>query len=117
MKLLKSELESVLLLISSYDNTTKQLVSGLLSEELTLGTKRKIQKIHKAVLLVYQELVEDAKQVKTECGDNEEKYNEELKTLLLEEVEIDVEPFLISAIENISTSTNYNFDLIEKIAV
>jgi hypothetical protein len=117
MKLLKLELEPTLLLISSYDNTTKKLISGLLSEELTLGTKRKIQKIHKAVLLAYNELLEDAKEVKKTCEEDEEKYLTEVKILLSEEVEINAEPFLISTIENISTSANYNFDLIEKIAV
>jgi hypothetical protein len=117
MKIKKSELESILLTISTYNAETQQLVGGLLKEELTLGTKRKLQKIHKALLALYQELVVDIKEIRDVCGEDKSKYEKEAKILLEEEIEISVEPVLLSAIENISTSANYNFELIEKIAI
>lgn len=124
----KSELEQALLTISTYDNATKKLISGLLSENLTLGTKRKIQKIHKALYTEFTQFVEDFKEIQKSCEKEEknekgeptydlEKLDKEIKVLQEEEVKLDVEQFQLSQIEDISTTTNYNFEIIEKLAI
>ena len=124
----KSELEPLLLTISTYDKTTQQLISGLLKENLTLGTKRKIQKIHKAAYAIFTELTENVKDIQKACEKEEkndkgeptydlEKLNKEYKILMDEEIKLDVEQFQISQLDDISTTSNYNFEIIEKIAI
>jgi len=123
----KIELEHALLTISSYDPKTKELLSGLLKENLTLGTKRKIQKIHKALYTAFTEFSEDVKEIQKACetGKNEkdepvydsEKLNKEYKELAEEEVKFEVEQFQISQIENIPSTANYSFEIIEKLAI
>lgn len=117
IKLEKHELEPTLLLISTYDKEGKKLESGLLSEAISLGTKRRLQKIHKELYKNYLELIEDVKQNQKECGEDQEKLKKENEELLKEVVEINAEPVSLALIENITTNTNYNFTLIEKIAV
>ena len=128
IELKKSELEQALLTISTYDSKTKELINGLLKENLTLGTKRKIQKIHKAIYTVFQEFVEDFKEIQKACEKEEknekgepvydiEKFNKEIQILQDEVVKLDVEQFQLSQIENIPTTSNYNFDIIEKLAI
>lgn len=122
-----SELEQVLLHISTYNKETGKLIGGLLSENLTLGTKRKLQKIHKPTHKLFEEFIEDFKKVQEGCktGENEkgepiydqEKLKIEVQLLLDEEVKVDAEPIQLSQIEGISTENNYNFDIIEKFAV
>lgn len=117
----KSELESVLLTICAYsapkEGEVQKIVSGLLIEDLTLGTKRRLQKIHKLVQELYKEFIEDFKKAQELCGDDKERLEKEVLELLDETVKIDAEPILFAHIENVSTSNNYNFDIIEKIAV
>lgn len=113
----KQELEDALLNISSIDPKTNIIKSGLLIEKITLSCKRKLQKIHKQALSYYKELIEEIKQVKEECGDDKEKLSKELIELGQETVILDVEPIKWSDIENVSSSTNYNFEILEKIAI
>ena len=113
----KSELELALLTISAYNPKTLELVSGLLKENITLGAKRRLQKTHKRINEVYKEFIEDVKTIKEECGDDKEKFKIEISELLNETVQIEIDPVDISLIENITTSDNYNFDIIEKITV
>jgi len=124
----KSELESLLLTISTYDKATNELKSGLLKENLTLGTKRKIQKIHKAAYAIFTELTENVKDIQKACEKEEknekgeptydfERLNKEYKILMDEEVKLDVDQFQISQLDDISTTSNYNFEIIEKIAI
>jgi len=131
IELKKSELELILLSISSYSlpkqGEVQTMVGGLLTENITLGTKRKLQKIHKKVEEFYKELIEDVKKIKEACkiGENdkkepvfdEEKLKKEIEEILEEKVKLDIEPIQISFIEAISTSNNYNFDIIEKFAI
>lgn len=116
LELKKSELESYLLTISAIDPNTGKIVSGLLNENIKLSSKRKLQKIHKELLASYKELVEDMKAVKTECGEDKEKLEKEAEFLLNEIVKLDIQPVEMSSIEEISSTINYNFDIIEKIA-
>lgn len=126
-----SELELTLFTISIYsspkEGELQKLTGGLLSENLSLGTKRRLQKIHKKILEAYNELVEEIKKIREACkiGENDknepifdqEKLNKEIQELLNEDVKLDIEPAQLSQIENISTSSNYNFEIIEKIAM
>lgn len=117
IELKKSELEQTLLTLSTYDNTTKELISGLLKENITLGTKRGLQKIHKEAVKAYNELIEDIKTTQTECGEDTDRLQKELLYLFDESIKLDASPIQFSFIENISTTTNYNFDIINKIAI
>lgn len=117
MKLKKLELEQSLLQISSFSPETNTMIGGLLTEELTLGTKRALHKIHKVILASYKELIDDSKKVKEECGEDKEKYENEMKELLNEEVELNIEPIKWSFLESVSSKSNYNFDLIDKMTV
>lgn len=113
----KSDIEPVLITISVYNKETNELIGGLLKEDLTLGSKRKLQKIHKEVYKLYLELIKDVKQIKEVCKDDEEKVKKELEELLKEQVKVDVEPLQFSFLENVSTKANYNFDIIEKFTI
>jgi len=117
----KSELEAVLLTIAAYsppkEGEQQRMVSGLLKENITLGTKRRLQKIHKLTQESYKELIEDVKEAQKECGEDKERLEKELKLLLEEVVKVDAEPIQLSQIEGISTTENYNFEIIEKFAI
>lgn len=116
IKLEKSDLFPVLITILAVDSKTGVAISGLLTENITLGTRRKLQKIHKKALAAYQELQVDEAAAEKECGEDKEKLEKELKELHKELVTIDVEPVFMSSLENVSTKNNYNFDIIEKLA-
>jgi hypothetical protein len=115
INLQKFELEQALLTISTF-NDKGELIAGLLKENISLGTKRKLQKIHKKIYTVYLELLEDYKETKEKLEDKPEELEKELKELLNESVKIDAEMASLASIESISTASNYNFDIIEKIA-
>lgn len=115
IELSKSNLEPLLLNISAVNSETGQLVSGLLTENIPLGTKRRLQKIHKAALVFYKELIEDDKEVRVNAGEDTEKLEKELKELYSETVKVDAEKVSMSIIESISSKINYNFEVIEKI--
>lgn len=117
IELLKSELELTLITIAAYDSKTGQIVSGLLSENITLGTKRIIQKIQKKVHEAYKEFLEDIQEIKKETAEDKETAEKEFQELLKEKVIIEAEPFKLSQIENISTTANYSFEIIEKISI
>ena len=86
-------------------------VGGLLTEEVSLGLKRKLQKIRDAILKKYEELQKDAKEL--EGAEDKEK---ELTELLEEEFELAVEPASMAMIEAIQTKANYDMAVIEKFA-
>jgi hypothetical protein len=85
---------------------------GLLLENLTLGTKRRVQKIRKELLKHYEELQEDIKDIKGEP----EVMERELGILSEEEVEITSELFDINQLDNVSSTANYDFELLEMIS-
>ena len=105
----KDKIFGCLLHISSFDSKTQQPISGLLFENITLGTKRKLQKIHKELIGFYTEYQEDLKEA-TEKGP------EEVAILNAEEVTLTSEPVSLSMIEAIQTDKNYDFEIIELFA-
>lgn len=117
IELKKSELQPLLLTISAINPETGQMVSGLLKENLPLGTKRRLQKIHKSALVFYKELIEDDGELRKVCGEDTERLENEIKELFSETVKIDAERVSMSVIESISSETNYNFEIIEKMAI
>lgn len=117
----KSELEPLLLTISTYsapkEGEKQELVSGLLKENITFRTRRELRNIHKAALAEYQQLPKDIEELKKECGEDVEKLQKELTELFNETVKLNVDRISFSSIENITTSNNYNFDIIDKITI
>lgn len=115
MKFKKSELFNVLTLTQFQQNNDGEIThGGLLLEKISLGLKRRLQKIVSLMHPLYQEYLKDRAEVE-KLPEGEEK-TKELFDLDNEEVTIDHEPVSLAMIEAIETSTNYNWDLIEKIA-
>jgi hypothetical protein len=116
MKLKNKELEKVLLTISAYNAETMDPVSGLLFEDITLGLKRRLQKIGAEVDKKYKEFQKDFSEINQVKEKSNEEYQNELEILLNEEVEINQEPASLKMIEEIKSKFNYDFEIIEKIA-
>lgn len=104
----KDKIEAVLLTISSFNSKTGQPVSGLLFEDISLGTKRKLQKISKWLISELTQLKQDYEEAKDSP--------EDVSELLAESVKSDLEHVSLEVMEQIKTSNNYDFDLIELIA-
>lgn len=113
----KSEIEPILLNIATLDSKTGKITSGLLSENLPLGTKRALQKIRTKLLDSYKELIKDIEEVQKECEEDKEKLNKELKELFSEMIKVEVDKFKIESIENVSSSNIYDFELLDKISI
>lgn len=116
IKLKNYEIEQALVQIIAYSPKTNQPAAGLLTETLTLGVKRKLQKLHAKLIDKYKEYGEDIKEIEKECGEDMERRSKEIQQLLNEEVTIDAEMVDLKAIELINTSQNYDFTIIEKFA-
>jgi len=103
----------LLLEILSFNPETNKETGGLLTEELTLGTKRRLQKI-RAELLKQNEEIRKAIEEIEKIEDSELKLKE-IKDLEDETFTINAEPVSLEMIENIKSKTNYNMILLEKI--
>lgn len=114
MKLKKQELYPTLILLSAQTSGGKLL--GLLHEDISLGLKRRLQKLAKEVGTLYEEYLADSKEVQEKFKDDETKLKEELAILDSEEVSFQFEKVSIAMIESIKSENNYDFDLIEKFA-
>ncbi len=112
-KFKNNELMGVLLMLAAYDKKTGVITRGLLNETMSLGLRRRLQKIRNAFLAKHNEFMEDLKPLDT-LPDGEEKTTE-LNRLFNEEVEVSFDPADMSMIEAIETSINYDMDLLEKI--
>lgn len=110
----KNDLYQILTTIASYDPVTQKPIHGLLYENVSLGLKRRLQKIHIALYKKYDELLNDIKEV--EFVKEESDRIKEMEILLNEKIFIDEEKVSLKLIEDIKTDFNYNFELIEKIA-
>jgi hypothetical protein len=110
----KSELTAVLGTICFFDIKDNRMLGGLLCEDISLGLKRRLQKLHKVVLNNYNEYLVQKKEV--DLIKDEEKRAKELEELNNEVIKIDLEKLSLEMIESIRTKANYNFDLIEKFA-
>lgn len=113
MKIKNSEITPLLITLVTYNRETNAMVGGLLSEKMSLGLRRRLQKIREALLSKHTELVKDMEEVnKLPEGER----NAEMQKLLDEEVEVTFEPASLAMIEAIDTAANYDMALIEKIA-
>jgi len=94
------------------------MVSGLLTEALPLSPKRRLQKNREDLKKQQVELAKDSDQIEKECSTeaDKERKEQELKVLFDEEIKIDRDKVSLAMIEAITTSNNYDFSLIEKIA-
>lgn len=114
----KSEIIPLLMQIGVYSQETGALIGGLLSEKLTLGTKRLLQRIQKALQLEYEQFEKERNEVFNleKEGKTKEEVQKELLDLLNEDVTLEIERLDIKKIEEIETNANYEFSLLEKIA-
>lgn len=112
-KFKNSEVVGVLIMLASYDQKTGAIVGGLLSEKMSLGLRRRLQKIRNAFLEKHKELTEDLKPI-NEMPEGEERLAE-LKKLYDEEIEVTFDPADMGMIEAIESTINYDMDLLEKI--
>jgi hypothetical protein len=110
----KKELKAALLSIASFDAKTGEIVGGLLTEKISLGLKRKLQKIHEAVQKEFQQMLKDIEEIKK--IENEEEQNKEFNDILEEDVTLLVDKARLDMIETIETDRVYDFTLLEKIA-
>lgn len=117
LKLKNYEIEQALVQIVAFSPKTSLPVTGLLTETLSLGAKRRLQKLHTKLLEKYKEYADDIKEIEKECGDDLEKRSKEIDQLNNEEVTIDAEPVDLKSIEAITSAQNYDFGIIEKFAV
>lgn len=112
MGLKKIELYSSLLQLNATKSDGEQV--GLLNENISLGLKRKLQKITNEIAGFYEEYIKDRKEVETKCKDDAEKLKAELEILNNEVVELTSEKASLAMIEEIKSKYNYDFSLIEK---
>ena len=111
----KSQIEKLLVQIIAFDPKTQTPVAGLLTENTTLGTKRRLQKIHATLLEKYKEYSADIKKIEEECGDDMERRASEVQVLNEEEIHIDAPRIDSKQLDSIVSENNYNFDILEKI--
>lgn len=103
----------ILLEILSFDQQTGKESGGLLTEEITLGTKRRLQKIRAELLKQNEEIRKSIDEI--EKIEDSELKSKEIKDLEDETFTINAEPVSLEMIENIKSKTNYNMILLEKI--
>lgn len=134
MKFLKSEILPVLMTLAVYkDSQSTEPDKGLLTLKMSLGLRRRLQKIRNAMLEKQKELEADLKEITesfkpefekrlAEVGKEQAeaeinpKLQEETKVLFAEEFELDVEPVDIKMIEALETEENLDWTMIEKFA-
>ncbi len=109
----KSELQLLLITIAGYDKAGV-MVTGLLTEKLSLGLKRKLTKLHAEAMKAYQEFTAELKDVNAISGNAE--METELKNLLAEVVKLTSEKVSLEMIEAVVTDQLYSTVIIDKIA-
>lgn len=113
MKIKKKSIVAILTVIALF-NDKNQIIEGLLSEDISLGLKRRLQKIRNELLKHYEQLQEDLKDI--DAIEDSEQKKKEMDELSAEEVEISQEPVSLAMIEAIQTKANYDWEVIEMIA-
>lgn len=114
MKIKKSKIVPILEVLLWFNPETKQPVSGLLTEKISMSLRRRLQRIRVDVLAEFKKLGLDEKEL-NESFTGEE-LSKEIAILLDEEIEINQEFVSLEQIEQIETSVNYDFGVIELIA-
>lgn len=138
IELQNKDLEPLALQLQSFGMKNGNLVPifGLLHEDITLGMKRRLQKIRKAIVEHLTTLQTDqteirdkfpiklpakgkqllSKKAEQENAENKKKQDAEMEILLNEVVKIDLDKVSLEMLEIIKTEINYDFELLEKIA-
>lgn len=116
----KSELTSVLLTISAYDKDGK-MIGGLLLENVSLGLKRRLQKIHTEAMTHYAQFEKDLAEAEKKDEEFENLNpqgvkNKEVNELLKEVVKLQSEKASLALIDGIVSENIYDSTLIEKFA-
>jgi len=116
MKIKKADIERILSIIVLYDGPKE--VAGLLTEEIPLSLKRRLQKIRTELLNHHNDLVLQRAEVseKFKAEDQKEQLELEMKILHDEPLEVNQDPVSLAMIEAIKTKANYDFEIIELIA-
>lgn len=113
IELKKRDLTNTLLALAGFNKEGK-MIQGLLTEKVSLGLKRKLQKIHKEAATHYEEFQKHLAEVtKLEEGPIKQK---ELTDLLDEKVTLQAEKASLELIEAIETLAVYDLEVLEKIA-
>lgn len=132
MKIKNKQILPILqLLLSQKDGEN---VIGLLTEDINMSLRRRLQKIRNKIIEYYKQSIEDEKDIikKFKIGkeyleelkdeteeqkkDRIEKYTKEYEIFLEEGIEILEEHASLEMIEAIKTKHNYDFEFIELIA-
>lgn len=121
MNFKKAELLQVLLTLSGITTEIVNGVSvnkqvGLLHEDIQLSLKRRLQKIMEEIFAFYEAYQKDRKEVEGKFKDDGEKLVKELGILDEELVTLNSEQANLAMIEEIKTSNNYDFKLIDRFA-
>jgi hypothetical protein len=115
MKLKNKEVLPILLEILQFKKVDEgsNVETGLLTEELTLGTRRRLQRIREELLEKNKEIEKDALEISK--LESEEERNKEFTDLADEEFTLKSEPVSLELLENVKTKENYDMILLEKI--
>jgi len=113
IELKKRDLTPTLLTLAGYNKEGK-MVQGLLTEKVTLGLKRRLQKIHTEASKHYEEFQKNLAEVnKLEEGPIKQK---ELTDLLDEKVTLQAEKVSMELLEKIESEAVYDTAVLELIA-
>jgi len=109
-----SDLKSILLTLAGFNKDGK-MVQGLLTENVSLGLKRRLQKIHTEAGKAWTEFQKDVKDI-NDSKESDEVKEKELEDLFNESIKINAEKASMEFIENIVTSKFYDTTTLELIA-
>ena len=108
----KSQLEGILLQLNAVNGKGEAM--GLLTLELPLSFKRKGQKIFNKLVSEYEEYQKDRKEISEKELTDEQK-QAEFEILLAETIKVDAEKVKLSFLDEVVTSFNPDFELLELI--
>lgn len=123
IELKKKQIESVLILIDGAmtrtvkvdgKEVTETIPVGLTSQRVSLGVKRRLHKIFKAVMAEKEQYEKDKKEI-LDSEISEEEKKKEMDILQNEVVKLDVEKVKMELIDSIETDINYDFSALELI--
>jgi len=108
----KSEIKALLINIASFSKDGKS-VGGLLHEKISLGFKRRLEKIRNELIEHHRQMEVDKSAIEA-CKDCDKA--KETEELMAEEIQLTSQPISLEMLEGIVSQNMYDFDLLEKIA-